>query len=483
MTTPNSILWFRRDLRTADHPAFEHAIRHATHNGGSVLPVFVLDPYLRDRSGPNRLAYLYRTLGALIDGGVPLLVLEGKPEQAIAELASAHTAEVFASEDFAPYGMARDLRVAETLKASGSTIHLVDSNYIVPPGTVLKGDGTAFKVFTPFSKVWLTHASGRLPSPRIKVSAVPWMTPSPIGLGVPNDPPDVAAKLPTAGEVAAWERVRTFVASNMGTYDVSRNLPGPDATSRLSADLKYGVIHPRQLLPLIAERPSNGATIFRTELCWREFYADVMFVRPDTIREPFMASMNAIATDEGIVADQRFEAWCQGRTGFPFIDAGMRQLLAEGWMHNRVRMAVASFFVKDLHLPWQRGAKWFMQHLVDGDVASNQHGWQWTAGTGTDASPYFRVFNPISQGQKFDADGVYIKRWIPELAHLSAKAVHEPWTAGGPAFGADLFSDSTSAATYPATEPAAYPAPIVDHAAERLVALDRYKATRLSVSK
>ncbi len=208
---------------------------------------------------------------------------------------------------------------------------------------------------------------------------------------------------------------------------------------------------------MIADSPSAGATVFRTELCWREFYADVLFARPDTVREPFVSSMRAIETDRGPSADARFEMWCRGQTGFPFIDAAMRQLLHEGWMHNRLRMATASFLVKDLHLPWQRGAKWFMSQLVDGDVASNQHGWQWTAGTGTDASPYYRVFNPITQGQKFDPDGTYIRRWVDELADVTGKAIHEPWTIGGVP---------------------GYPAPIVDHAHERVVALERHAAAK-----
>jgi deoxyribodipyrimidine photo-lyase len=274
---------------------------------------------------------------------------------------------------------------------------------------------------------------------------------------VPPDPSGVSSSLPAAGERAAWKRVRTFTNDNMQTYDVARNLPGIDTTSRLSADLKYGVVHPRQLLPLIQENPSAGAKVFLSELCWREFYADVLFARPDTVTQAFLSSMKAIETDVGPVADHRFAAWCDGQTGFPFIDAGMRQLRQEGWMHNRVRMATASFLVKDLHLPWQRGAKWFMHQLVDGDVASNQHGWQWTAGTGTDASPYYRVFNPVTQGQKFDVDGTYIRRWIPELSAVTTKAIHEPWTIGGVP---------------------SYPAPIVDHAQERARALERYEATK-----
>jgi deoxyribodipyrimidine photo-lyase len=217
-------------------------------------------------------------------------------------------------------------------------------------------------------------------------------------------------------------------------------------------------VHPRQLLALVGDEP--GAATFATELAWREFYADVLFHRPDTVRRNFAASMDGIRWDRGGEADERFAAWCAGRTGYPIVDAGMRQLLAEGWMHNRVRMITASFLVKDLHLDWRLGAAWFLRHLVDGDLASNSHGWQWTAGTGTDAAPFFRVFNPTLQGARFDPDGDYVRRYVPELRSIPGAAVHEPWTARR-----DLFSGSAPD----------YPAPIVDHAAEREEALERYR--------
>ncbi len=462
MSNVNAVIWFRRDLRTADHPAFEHAIRHATQRGGTVLALFVVDDLLSARSGPNRLAYLYRNLRSLRESGLPLIVRCGDPRIVVTELASTHAAEVFVTGDAAPYGQQRDAEVSKSLVERGSVLHVVDSNYVVAPGTILKGDGTPYKVFTPFSKVWLTHAVGQQPSPRIKLSVIPWTRDVELG-AIPQDPSGVAPQLPEAGESHAWQRVRTFVDESMHAYETIRNNPGADRTSRLSADLKFGALHPRQLLPYITDSPNTGTDVFRSELCWREFYADVLFVRPDTIRHPFMSAMSNIEVDHGDLADERFEAWCEGRTGYPFIDAGMRQLLHEGWMHNRVRMATASFLVKDLHLPWQRGARWFMRHLVDGDVASNQHGWQWTAGTGTDASPYYRVFNPTTQGQKFDPDGVYVRRWIPELADVSGKTIHLLRTPNplGNLWG------STG-----------YPAPIVDHADERVVALDRYAATR-----
>jgi len=227
----------------------------------------------------------------------------------------------------------------------------------------------------------------------------------------------------------------------------------------MSAYLKYGCIHPRTLLADLAGHDSEAARRYATELAWREFYADVLWHRPESARAYLNPQLQDMEYDSGPEADSLVAAWEQGRTGFPIVDAGMRQLLGEAYVHNRVRMIVASFLVKDLHQEWTRGARYFMQHLVDGDLASNNHGWQWVAGTGTDASPYYRVFNPVTQGKKFDPDGAYVKRWVPELRGLDATYVHEPWTA-------------------PGGVPDGYPQPIVDHAHERLVSLDRYNRVR-----
>jgi deoxyribodipyrimidine photo-lyase len=230
-------------------------------------------------------------------------------------------------------------------------------------------------------------------------------------------------------------------------------------------DLKCGAVHPRQLLvDLRGAAPTSGPWVFRSEVAWREFYADVLYHRPDTVWANFTPALDHLNVDEGPEADARFAAWCEGRTGYPFVDAGMRQLVAEGWMHNRVRMVTASFLVKDLHLDWRRGAAFFLEHLVDGDVASNQHGWQWTAGTGTDAAPYFRIFHPTTQGRNHDPDGTYIRRYVPELRHFAGD-VHEPHAA----------PTGRGRARQPALgEPVLdYPEPIVDHAVERRGALDR----------
>ena len=266
--------------------------------------------------------------------------------------------------------------------------------------------------------------------------------------------------LPDPGEAAAARRLSRFLAGPVERYDADRDRPDHEGTSRLSPYLRFGCVHPRQVLARI-DPASADHRRFESELCWREFYADVLFHRPDSARSAYRPGWADFPVDQGEQADERFAAWTSGLTGYPIVDAGMRQLAGEGWMHNRLRMITASFLVKDLHLDWVRGARWFMRCLVDGDLASNQHGWQWVAGTGTDAAPYFRVFNPVAQGLRFDPGGVYLRRWVPELAGLPDESVHQPWEVVGSLFGA-----------------ADYPAPIVDHAEERREALARYRAVR-----
>jgi deoxyribodipyrimidine photo-lyase len=462
----NAVVWFRRDIRFADNGAIRAAAVHVQQTGGRVWPVFVLDHSLINSSGPNRLAYLYRALRSLRTIGVPLDVIDG-PAAAVVEYASSRSAAVFVTADAGPIGHQRDQQISDLLVAASSALIPADSPYLVSPGTVRKGDGTPFKVFTPFSRVWLNTASRQRPSP---IPQVAWANSEGAG-SIPADPSDASTLLPNATEAGAMEQWIQFAQDHLRTYDTNRDLPGLDATSRLGAAFKFGLLHPRQVLGDIEaaiDQGSEGARVFRSELCWREFYADVLWHRPESRWNNYVSNMD-IDTDSGPTADERFDAWCQGRTGFPFIDAGMRQLLAEGWMHNRVRMAAASFLVKDLHLPWQRGAAWFMKHLVDGDVASNQHGWQWTAGTGTDAAPYFRIFNPVSQGKRFDPTGTYVRRWIPELQSMSDRFIHEPWLVAPTA--STLFEGGSTAV-------GSYPAPIVDHATERDEAMRRYRATR-----
>jgi deoxyribodipyrimidine photo-lyase len=454
---PTSLLWFRRDLRLSDHPALLAAL-DAAGSGGGVLPVFVVDPALWRPAGVPRRQFLRACLAALRESlGGALVLRSGDPVDVLPALVrETGASSVHVSADAGPYGRRRDTAVERAL----GQVPLVrtGSPYAVTPGRITTTEGNPFRVFSPFARAWRAHG-WREPAPR--PAAVPWTA------GVPSDdlPPaqDVGGvRLPAAGEaaaLAAWERFRD---ERLSGYPETRNQPATEGTSRLSAYLKYGCIHPRTLLADLS--PSDGdqgeaVRRFTDELAWRDFYADVVWHRPDSVREPLDARTGAIEYDSGPEADALFAAWARGRTGYPIVDAGMRQLLGEAYVHNRVRMIVASFLVKDLHLDWRRGARHFLQHLVDGDPASNNHGWQWVAGTGTDASPYYRVFNPTRQGKQFDPEGDYVRRWVPELRDLPPAHVHEPWLA-------------------PDGVPAGYPEPIVEHAAERQVALARYQQVR-----
>ncbi len=434
-----SLFWFRRDLRLADQPALAAAASH-----GPVLGVFVVDPDLVAASGSNRLAFLAGCLVELDRSmGHRLVVRSGRPTDVLADLAAEVGAvRVVATDDHGSVGRRRDDQVGRDLADRGLAVHYRDSAYAVTPGTIRTGGGTPYQVFTPFFRAWQRHG---WPDPMI-APEVDWID------GVGSDTiewPSSEATLPAPGEAAANEALDAFVGGALDGYDRDRDRPGVEGTSRLSAHLKFGTIHPRQVLALV-----DPAGVFASQICWRDFYADVVFHRPASTWSWYQAQMADLEVDTGAEADARFEAWAEGRTGYPIVDAGMRQLLAEGWMHNRVRMITASFLVKDLHLDWRRGAAHFLRHLVDGDVASNQHGWQWVAGSGPSASPWFRVFNPVGQGKKFDLGAVYIRRWVPEIGHLDDHSIHEPWTHHlGP--------------------PAGYPGPIVDHAAERLDALRR----------
>ena len=438
-----SIIWFRRDLRTNDHPALLAAIESSE----QVIPIFILDKAQIQEAGAKLLAYMGQSLRSLDESlGNNLHIIEGDQVKVLSALIKKHDVqEVHISAEYERYGAERDARV----EAAGIKLVRTGSPYAVTPGRVLKpSDATPYKVYTPFYRGWRTHGW-----------RAPAVTPKKISCVEPTDEyrnfPDF--KLPQgveiiqAGEAAALSRFKEFTKKGLDTYDENRNLAGIDGTSKMSTYLKFGEIHPRTLLQNLGE--SKAHDTFRKEIAWREFYADVLFNNPMTDREYYAPRFADMRYDK---PGAQFKAWCDGKTGYPFVDAAMRQLIKEGWMHNRTRMVVASFLVKDLHLEWQLGERFFAEHLVDFDVASNAHGWQWTAGTGTDASPYYRVFNPIEQGKRFDENGDYIRKYVPELAHLSAAEIHEPW----------LYLDGYSKG---------YPERLVDHAVERLESLERLK--------
>jgi deoxyribodipyrimidine photo-lyase len=439
-----SILWFRRDLRLGDHPALAAAA-----DDSEVLACFVLDPRLEASSGQRRLQFLgdsLRQLNGDLDGR--LLVTRGRPEAQIPRIArQIGASSVHVSDDFAPYGRRRDVRV----RAALGPIPLVatGSPYLVSPGRVTKDDGSPYQVFTPFLRRW--HEAGWRAPAKTGAGSACWMDPARLPIERADIPdPGVALDI-AAGERAALRQWKSFQRNGLASYGQDRNRPDLAGTSRMSAHLKFGTIHPRTMVAGL-DLGGDGVRSYLRELAFRDFYADVLHHRPESAWRNWNVGFDAIETDTGAQAQDRFEAWKAGRTGFPVVDAGMRQLRETGFMPNRVRMIVASFLVKDLHLPWQWGAAWFLDQLVDGDVANNQHGWQWCAGSGTDAAPYFRVFNPATQGEKFDPSGDYVRRWIPELRSVADAHLRD------------------------GRRPRGYPEPIVDHAAERAEALRRYRA-------
>ena len=441
----NSILWFRRDLRIADHPALLAAIDDAREGGGVVVPVFILDPALAAGAGTKRLAYLAASLRSL-DNSLKnsLHVLTGDPVDVLKSLQKRYNApQVHISEEFERYGVERDLRVEK----SGIELIRTGSPYAVTPGRVRKpSDGTPYKVYTPFYKAWLIHGWR---APASTPQNIPLATPQASDRNFPDWQAPEGAVISEAGESAAHQRFAYFVKNILNSYDETRNMAGVDGTSKMSAHLKWGEIHPRTLLAGLNQTKAHD--VYRKEIAWREFYADVLFHNPQTEKGYYSSIFEKMRYDK---PGAKYQAWCEGKTGYPFVDAAMRQLVKEGWMHNRTRMVVASFLVKDLHLEWQLGEKFFREHLVDFDLASNVHGWQWTAGCGTDASPYYRVFNPVEQGKKFDPEGDYVRKYVPELAHLNGLEIHEPWTV------LDGYINN-------------YPERIVDHALERHESLAR----------
>ncbi len=450
-------MWFRRDLRLADHPALLAACDETAAADPGVLALFVLDDTLRGPAGAARLAFLYRCLRELDERiGGRLCVRTGDPVEVVPAVAREIGAgTVHCSTDHGPYGTRRDRRVAEALARDGRELRPLGSPYAVAPGRLHTAGGTPFRVYTPYYRAWYAHGVRKPPAaPR----EVRWARAD--GDPVPPDPALPAGlTLPTAGEEAAGARFAQFLDADAARYATRRDEPGADATSRLSPYLKYGCVHPRTLLARLGR--GEGHERFRMELAWRDFYADVLAANPDSARADLTPALGGMEYDE---PGPDAQAWRDGRTGFPIVDAGMRQLLAEGWLHNRVRMIVASFLCKDLHVWWGHGARWFLRTLVDGDLASNNHGWQWVAGTGTDAAPYFRVFNPVAQGRSHDPDGTYVRRWVPELADVTGRAVHEPWTL-------------------PDGPPNGYPRPIVGHAQERREALRRYGTARVRAAR
>jgi deoxyribodipyrimidine photo-lyase len=443
-----SIVWFRRDLRISDHPALVAALSESD----EIVPVFIIDSKLIERTGSNGLAYLAQSLQHL-DASLDkkLQVIAGQPIDVLKKLQEKYNVQsVHISAEYEPVSAAQDVEIEK----SGIKLVRTGSAYAVAPGRVLKpSDQTPYRVYTPFYRAWLTHGWRK---PEQKPKSITAVTPDSDSRQFPDWKVPTGVSITEAGEAAANERFKHFQKNGLDNYDEARNLAGIDGTSKMSAHLTWGEIHPRTLLAPLGQ--SKAHEVFRKEIAWREFYADVLFNNPYTETDYYAPQFAKMRYDK---PGKQFKAWCEGNTGYPFVDAAMRQLLAEGWMHNRTRMVVASFLVKDLHLEWQLGERFFREHLVDYDVASNAHGWQWTAGCGTDASPYYRVFNPVEQGKRFDENGNYVRKYVPELAHLKGIEIHEPW---------DVLDGYLKD----------YPQPIVNHATERLESLARLDEIKAS---
>ena len=449
----SQVFWFRRDLRLHDNVALNAAISAAIEDKSKkVALTYLVDLDKFDCLSPVRQHSLVESLDALgASANRKLIIRQARGLSNIAKelvnlATTAGAALVHATRAFDPEGIAEQNAVGLALKESGIFLKLVDSYYAVAPGTVRKPDGTQYKVYTPFYKNWLL-AGWDSPQPLIDLGA-DWFEPIDChGRPTPSAPALFEIK---AGEAFALRTFERFKKRALKDYNELRNRADLLGTSHLSHALAHGEIHPRTILAELGD--SDGEIVFAKEIAWREFYADVLWHHPNSLTQYYDAKFANMRYDLGEEADAKLQAWKEGRTGFPMVDAGMRQLIADGWMHNRVRMIVASFLVKDLHLEWQQGAKHFEDLLTDFDPASNAHGWQWTAGCGTDASPYYRVFNPILQGYKFDPNGDYVRKYIPELRHIEGADVHEPW---------NLLNTN------------GYPAPIVDHSVERDEALAR----------
>jgi len=460
-----SVLWFRRDLRLHDLPALAAAVA-----AGPVAPLFVLDDRLLNGRwpSPNRAAFLGKCLAelgaSLRSRGSRLHIRRGAPEDVVPQFAAeAGATDVFVSRDYSPYARSRDRRVAKALEANGIQFHARRGVLVHEPEEVLSDSGQPYSVYSPFRRRW-ESLERRMPL------AAPDSLESVDGLDAGELPDfgELPPGAPIPGEAAAQERLRAWAAGRIDGYAEGRDSLAAGHTSRLSQDLKWGLLSPLQV---VAECAGPGAdhTKFVSEVAWREFYYHVLWHNPRVLREPFQRQFAGIAWFNNPAA---FEAWKRGKTGYPVVDAAMRELLATGYMHNRARMIVASFLTKDLHIDWRLGESHFMDHLLDGDVANNNGGWQWAASTGTDPQPYFRIFNPLLQSKKFDPDGEYIRRWVPELARVADAHIHassamprEAQAAVNCIIGHD------------------YPAPIVDHHEARAISLELYNAARASQSQ
>jgi deoxyribodipyrimidine photo-lyase len=465
MRSPRALVWLRRAFRLNDNAPLWHAAEEAE----DVVPILVLNPdssYLKDTPRRRFIRQAIAELDANLRArGTRLHVRMGKPETEIPAAVSEYGAgTVYASRLYDEPSIMRDERIAATLRKTGAGLTLVKDHVLWESEDIRTGDGRPYKVFTPYKRRWL-ESSENVPHP---FPAVLRFNPVALAAGsvALERIPGFKGPQVNAGESTALERLRLFLDSSISDYADQRDLPGVDGTSRLSHHLAVGTISPRQVFWSAKERLREGASragveTYLSELVWREFYYQIMSAFPQVLKTSFREEFRKIPWSHSSSA---FEHWKAGSTGYPIVDAAMRQLLEEGWMHNRARMIVASFLTKDLHLNWQWGERYFGERLIDLDLASNNGGWQWTAGTGTDASPWFRIFNPVVQGKRFDSEGTYVRRYVPELRRVPTRYIHQPWRMSQ--------QDQEASGCIIGK---AYPARIVDHDNERAVSLSLYR--------
>lgn len=477
MTAP-AIVWLRDDLRIADNPA----LYAAAESGAPVLPVYIMDDAAAGdwRFGSARRWWMHHSLtsfGAdLKQLGATLVLKQGDAATILHDLVARTKAEkVFWNRRYTPFGIEQDRAIKAALKERGVAVESFNACLAFEPWEIAQKSGEPFKVFTPYSRVWFDRG----PPPE------PWPAPKTLkgAEGVDGDRLESWGLLPTKpdwsggmreawrpGEADAWRRADAFLNGPVDGYGENRNLPSLEGTSRLSPHLHHGEIGPRQLFHaakgLKGEKSvgKGGTHDWIRQLCWRDFSHHTLFYRPEFPDEPLRPEFGKFPWEDDA---ERFKAWTRGQTGYPIVDAGMRELWTTGYMHNRLRMIVGSFLTKDLMIPWQRGAHWFWDCLCDADLGNNSMGWQWVGGCGIDAAPYFRVFNPVTQGEKFDRDGGYIRRWVPELAKLPAKLIHKPH---------EVPEDTLRAAGIELGK--TYPRPIVDHKVAREKALEAFYGLR-----
>lgn len=457
---PTQIHWFRRDLRLADNPALSAAA--AT---GPVIPLFILDPDEIARMGGASKVWLYHSLKSLSSAlGGKLLICEGPAATVLPDLVETYGAtQVTWTRRYDPDGIATDQALKQTLKANGTQVTSLNGSLLWEPWDVAKSDGTPYRVFTPFFKRGCLSA----PPPRSPLSAPKLQ----IVEGIHSEIALLEPLLPKIrwdrsvlsgwqpGEAGAQTNLKHFFSTALKGYKAARDIPAQNGTSRLSPHLHFGEISPNQIWHALDSQSSSPDLYhFRSELAWREFSYHLLFRHPDLDSQNLNRKFDPFPWQKN---QELLTRWQRGQTGVPIVDAGMRELWQTGYMHNRVRMIVASFLIKNLRLDWRAGLAWFHDTLFDADPANNAASWQWVAGSGADAAPYFRIFNPVTQAQKFDPEALYIKTYVPELGGLSAKHAHAPWLAPE---------------EIQATLEGAYPTPIVDLKESREAALAAFKA-------